>query len=174
MRRPASLPLLLAVAACAGKKADTVDSTTPPAAVAAPNVSNTKADEDSIRAIVGRVGASMSAGDTAAVVAMYADNGVDFTPGMAPAEGRAALAKEYAGIFRASKNLKVTITPGDVMVAQSGDLAISRASYEMTATDAKGKPGTERGNVILGWKKVNGQWKIVASMNAPVAPAPGM
>jgi len=162
---------LLAAAACSPDGDEKVDSTTPPAAVAAAPAS-TRADEDSIRAIVVRIGTVMSAKDTAAVAALYASDGVDFTPGLTPAQGRAALVKEYADMFHASKDLKFSVTPGDVMVAQSGDLAVSRASYEMTSTDAKGKPATERGNVVLGWKKVNGQWKIAVSMNAPSAPAP--
>jgi uncharacterized protein (TIGR02246 family) len=166
--RTAALALL--AAACTPKADAKVDSTTAPAAAAS---ATTRADEDSIRAIVVRIGTVMSSHDTAAVAAVYATDGVDFTPGMAPAEGRAALVKEYADMFRAAKDLKFTVTPGDVMVAQSGDLAVSRASYEMTSTDPKGKSVTERGNVVLGWKKVNGQWKIAVSMNAPTAPAPG-
>jgi uncharacterized protein (TIGR02246 family) len=172
-RRTAALALLalLVAAACAPEADDKVDSTTAPAAVAAASVS-TKADEDSIRAIVVRIGTVMSAHDTAAVAALYAADAVDFTPGMSPAEGRTALVKEYADMFRAAKDLKFTVTPGDVMVAQAGDLAVSRASYEMTTTGANGKPATERGNVVLGWKKANGQWKIAVSMNAPTPPAP--
>jgi len=169
--RTAAVALL--VAACTPKADEKVDSTTAPAAVAAASAS-TRADEDSIRAIVVRIGTVISARDTAAVAAIYSADGVDFTPGMSPAQGRAALVKEYGDIFRASKDLKSSVTPGDVWVAQSGDLAVSRASYEMTATDAKGKSATERGNVLLAWKKVNGQWKLAVSMNAPSAPARAM
>src|SRR5690349_17049027 len=121
--RTAALALL--VAACSPKADEKVDSTTPPAAVAAASAS-TRADEDSIRAIVVRIGTVMSARDTAAVATLYATDGVDFTPGMSPAQGRAALVKEYGDMFKAAKDLKFSVTPGDVTVAQSGDLAVSR------------------------------------------------
>jgi uncharacterized protein (TIGR02246 family) len=166
-RRTVALTLVVApLVACSKQAAEKTDTTTPPAAVAAPAV-NTKADEDSIRAIMSRLQTAMNAGDTSVVTAVYTDDAVDFTPGMAPAQGRAALAKEYAEIFGAMKGLKASFGTSDVMVSQSGDLAISHGSYQMSYTDAKGKPATERGNVIAGWKKVDGQWKMAASMNAP-------
>jgi len=174
MRRCTAVLSLLLVAACAGKKADTVDSTTPPAAVAASSAANTKADEDTIRAISDRIAAAISAHDTAAVRALYADDGVDFTPGMAPARGTAALVKEYADMFGGMKNLKTTLAPTDVLVAQSGDVAVSRSGYQLAWTDAKGKPMTDHGNVVIGWKKVNGQWKVATSINASEVHAPGM
>ena len=137
--RTAALALLVA-AGCGADGDEKTDSTTPPAAAAG---ASTRADEDSIRAIVVRIGTVMSARDTAAVAAVYATDGVDFTPGMSPAEGRAALVKEYGDMFRAAKDLKFAVTPGDVLVAQSGDLAVSRASYEMTSTGANGRPNDQ-------------------------------
>ena len=162
----------LVVAACAPKPQQT-DSTTAPAAVAAP-AADTKADEDTIRAISSRVATAMTGHDTAAIAALYADDGVDFTPNNPPAHGRAGVVKEYAGMFGALKDMKLTMTPADVMVAQSSDLAVSHAAYDMTWTDAKGKAMKERGNVVIAWKKVGGAWKVATSMNAPEAPAPGM
>ncbi|AHG91507.1 hypothetical protein J421_3970 [Gemmatirosa kalamazoonensis] len=174
MRRCTVALALLAVAACSPKADEKVDSTTAAAAVAAPNVANTKADEDSIRAISDRIGAAMSAHDTAAVRALYADDGVDFTPGMAPARGSAALVKEYGDMFGGMKGLKATLAPADVIVSQSGDLAVSRSRYQLSWTDAKGKPASDHGNVVVAWKKVNGQWKIATSINASEVPMPGM
>jgi len=32
----------------------------------------------------------------------------------------------------------------------------------------------DHGNVIIAWKKVDGAWKVAASMNASDVPRPGM
>lgn len=167
------LPLatLLVAPACASKpSAAAADS---PAAVAAP-VANTKADEDSIQAMGARMMSAMSARDSAAIGALYAADGVDFTPGTPVAEGRDAVVKEYAGMFGTMKDLKIAMQPATVSVAQSGDMAMSRAAYDLTWTDAKGKPAKDHGHVLIGWKKVDGAWKIATSMNASDVTTPGM
>ena len=55
-----------------------------------------------------------------------------------------------------------------------GDLAIERGSYQASYTDAKGKKQTDHGHYVTAWKKVNGQWKVFADINASEVPIPGM
>jgi uncharacterized protein (TIGR02246 family) len=174
MRRlAAALAVAPLLAACAPKSAP-ADSTAAPAAVAAPAPADSRADEDSLRAISTRIVTAMTNHDTAAVAALYADDGVDFSPNTPPARGRAEVLKEYGAMFGSMKDLKLTMSPPDVIVARSGDLAVSRSPYEMTWTDAKGKPAKDNGNVLIAWKKVNGVWKVATSMNASAVPAPSM
>lgn len=59
-----------------------------------------------------------------------------------------------------------------VDVAEAGDLAIYRATYAFTSTDAKTKtPMTEPGNVIMALKPVEGTWKIAWAVESNTGPA---
>ena len=54
---------------------------------------------------------------------------------------------------------------GPVEVARSGDLAYVTGTYELSETDAKGKPMTDKGKYLEVWKKqVDGNWKCVIDM----------
>ena len=173
-RRPVSPLLLAVVAACAGKKADTVDSTTPPAAVVAPNVTNVKADEDSIRAISKRWNAMVVGKDTAGMGALFADDGAEFSPNAPAAKGPAAVTALFGSMYRMAKDFTLTFQPTDVTVSSAGDVAIERGTYQDSWTDPKGKKITDHGSYVTAWKKVNGQWKVYADINASEVPAPGM
>jgi uncharacterized protein (TIGR02246 family) len=173
-RHPTALVLLAAVAACTAKKSDTVDSTTPPAAVAAPNVANTKADEDSIRAIGKRWNAMVVSKDTAGMGALFADDGAEFSPNTPVAKGPAAVTADFGAMFRIAKDFTLTFQPTDVTVSSAGDVAVERGTYQDSWTDPKGKKIADHGNYVTAWKKVNGQWKVYADMNASEVAPPGM
>lgn len=52
-----------------------------------------------------------------------------------------------------------------VEVARSGDLGYVTGSYELTESDASGKPITDKGKYLEVWKKqADGSWKCVADM----------
>lgn len=75
----------------------------------------------------------------------------------------------------ADPSAKITVSSETVDVAASGDMAVYRASYVYDFTDPKTKkPGSESGNWLVGYKLVDGVWKIawnVVSDTPAAAPA---
>jgi len=165
--------LALLAAACTAKKAESTDTTTPPAAVAS-SAANTRADEDSIKAIGERWKQMLASKDTAGIAALYTDDGAEYAPNQPAAKGTAAVAKAWAGLYGLGKDVKLDFNASDLLVAQSGDVAVERGTYTLTWTDAKGKAMNDRGNYVTAFKKVNGQWKVLADINASEVPMPGM
>jgi ketosteroid isomerase-like protein len=72
---------------------------------------------------------------------------------------------------------KISYSAESVDVADAGDMAIYRATYDMTYSDPKTKKSiTDHGNAVAGYKKqADGSWKIAwtifADEPAPAAPA---
>lgn len=165
-------PALLLAAACSQQSADARPDSgaAPPAAAAA----GTKADEDSIRAIGQRWLQMVASHDTAGIGALFADDGAAYAPNQPAAKGPAGATASYAGLYKIGKDVKLTFSPTDVTVAQAGDVAVERGTYQLAWTDAKGKAMSDHGNYVTAWKKVNGQWKVYADMNASEVPMPGM
>ena len=87
MRR--CLAALALVAACSTKEPEKVDTSTAPAAVAAAPA-NTKADEDSIHALSQRWLQAAASHDTAAIGALFAEDGLTYPPMQPAARGPAA------------------------------------------------------------------------------------
>lgn len=52
------------------------------------------------------------------------------------------------------------------MVADGGDLAAERGTYQISWTGPKGKKMEDHGNYVTVWKKVSGQWKVLSDINA--------
>jgi len=123
------------------------------------------ADEAALRAIYQKMPAQVIAGDTSAIGALFPDDGVEIMAGAAPAQGHAAVAKQFAGVFASMKNLSITFGDAVVTVAGAGDLAVIKAPYQMSYTDAKGKKATDHGTTMTVFKKIDGQWKILYDTN---------
>jgi uncharacterized protein (TIGR02246 family) len=113
----------------------------------------------------------LAAGDASAAAALFMDDGVEVMPGMPPAQGRDAVKKAFASVFASMKNLNLSMGNVIVTVADAGDLAVVKAPYRMTYTDAKGKKADDHGTSMTVFQKVNGQWKILYDTNvSEVAP----
>jgi ketosteroid isomerase-like protein len=60
-----------------------------------------------------------------------------------------------------------------VDVADSGEMAVYRTSYRFVSTDPKTKAdATERGNWLIGYKQVDGKWKIAWNVVSDTGAAP--
>src|SRR5690349_18491784 len=73
-----------------------------------PAKSDKAADEAALRALYQKMPAQLMSADTAAIGALFTDDGVEIQPGMPPSVGPAAIKKEFATTFMAMKNLKLT------------------------------------------------------------------
>ena len=106
-------------------------------------------------------------------VAFYSDDAVLLPPNDKKASGKEDVRK-YIGELLMLPGLALSWEPAKVEVALSGDLAYTQGSYQLTTTDAKGKPATDRGKTLEIWKKqADGTWKCVADMwssDLPAAP----
>jgi ketosteroid isomerase-like protein len=104
-------------------------------------------------------------------VAFYSDDAVLLPPNDKKASGKENYRKVIADLL-ALPGLALSWEPAKVEVAQSGDLAYTQGSYQLTTTDAEGKPATDRGKTLEIWKKqADGAWKCVADMWSSDLPA---
>jgi uncharacterized protein (TIGR02246 family) len=129
------------------------------------------ADEAALRAMYEKMPGQIVAGDTAAMIADFLDDGVEIMPGAPAAKGHPAISKLYASVLASMKNLNVSFGEILVTVADGGDLAVVKAPYRMSFIDPKGKKAEDHGTSMTVLKKVNGQWKILYDTNvSEVAP----
>jgi uncharacterized protein (TIGR02246 family) len=172
MRKPitmVSLAAAIAVAACGGSANNTAQRGEV-AQAGGPTKTDEAADEASLRAIYQKLPTQVMSGDTAAIGALFADEGVEIMPGAVPAQGRDAIKKEFASTLASMKNLKLDLGDAVVTVADPGDLAVIKAPYRMTFVDAKGKQTEDHGTSLTVFKKVNGQWKALIDTNISEVP----
>ena len=110
---------------------------------------------------------AMRRGDTAAVGAMYADNGEILPPNEARVRGPSEIAKYYAGMVELKLDLKLSV---DTEVV---DGALGYKSGTYTVSDKDGKE-IDHGKWVEVWQREDGKWRMVRDIwNSDVAiPAP--
>jgi uncharacterized protein (TIGR02246 family) len=124
--------------------------------------------EAQIRATDARYSEAVDRKDVARTAAFYSEDAILINPGMKPIHGRGAIAN-YAKQLYSYPGFKVEITVDEVLVAASGDMAMSRNHYTAASTDPKtGKTVKESGNAIMIMdRQANGTWKIVREISSP-------
>ena len=116
---------------------------------------------------------AFSGRDTAAAVAAVEPTGSVLAPNAPIATGPEAVKAAFAG-FYALPGMTIHWEPATVEAARSGELAYSRGTYELSFTDPKGKPVTERGKYATVWRKqADGTWKVVLDIFNSDLPVPG-
>ena len=168
------LVVAIPVAAACGRSSSnaTQGATTTVAQAGALATTDRAADEAALRAIYQKLPSIIASGDTAAIGALFLDNGVEIMPGAPPAQGKDAIKKQFASVLASMKHLELAMTADAVItIADAGDLAVVRAPYRMTFTDPKGKKAEDHGTSMTVFKKVAGQWKALYDTNiSEVAP----
>jgi ketosteroid isomerase-like protein len=97
-------------------------------------------------------------------VAYYSDDAVVLPPNEAKTTGKDGIRKEI-GALLGMPGLSLSWSPEKVEVSRSGDLAYTQGAYQLSGTDAKGKPMTDHGKTLEIWKKqADGSWKCIADM----------
>jgi ketosteroid isomerase-like protein len=96
-------------------------------------------------------------------VSYYADDAIVMPPGAPIATTAQQRRAVWQGLLSGPKS---TLNFGRIKleVAKSGDLAYDLGWTEWKTTDAEGKTTTGRGKYVVVWKKINGQWKVVADI----------
>lgn len=135
-------------------------------------VDESAAAVDAVRAADVAWEKAVSSRDTAASVAAVETTGSVLAPNAPIATGPDAIRTLFAG-FWGMPAMTVHWQPVDVSASRSGDLGVSRGTYELKYNDAKGKPVTETGKYLTVWRKqADGSWKVVYdAFNADTPPA---
>ncbi len=139
---------------------------------AAPKPDTRAADEAALRKLDDEWSQAAGAKDLEKTVSYYSDDALVLPPNSPVLQGKDAV----RGMWKAMFNV-----PGfgggwkasRVEVSQSGDLGWTTGPYEITETDASGKPMTDKGKYLAVWKRqADGSWKCVADMfNTDLPPA---
>ncbi len=166
MRTPIASALgLLALALATGCNQPKTAGMTSDSTAAGPPKVDKQAEENAIRDI-GRKWEKMFADkDSAGIGQLFADDGYEMPPGTKAMKGPDEVTKGVGAMLRNSKDFKLTFAPSTIIVADAGDMAAERGTYQASWTGPKGKKIDDHGNYVTVWKKVGGQWKVVSDIN---------
>jgi ketosteroid isomerase-like protein len=99
--------------------------------------------------------------DTAAAVDAVESSGSILSPNAPIATGPEAIRNLFAG-FYALPGMTIDWEIGDVQASSSGDMAVTRGTYQLTYNDPKGKPVVDQGKYATVWRKQpDGRWKVL-------------
>jgi uncharacterized protein (TIGR02246 family) len=136
----------------------------------APPPDTRAADEAAIHAAVKEWSASAQAKDAAKFASFYAEDATVMFEGALDVSGKAAISEAIGGMMQ-DPNFALSFAANKVVAARSGDLAYETGTYEMTMSDAKKKPATQKGHYVVVWQKqADGAWKVV--VDTPVSDPP--
>jgi ketosteroid isomerase-like protein len=120
-------------------------------------------DEKEFRAVAIAKEKAFYAGDYDKLMSFYANDIVSVQPGTPEIVGKVAFSEGMKAYMDAN-----TIT-GNLTLKEfwvSGDYAARRAEWEEVITpNDGGKPTRQVGRCFLGWKKINGQWKVITEFS---------
>jgi uncharacterized protein (TIGR02246 family) len=138
-------------------------------ASASPSASGQTEARRQIEAAAIRIWQAVAGGDSAAILAHYADDALILGSGAPLLQGKPAVAAFLNGLFGGNtlRDVKGNVT--DIMI--DGDLAVETGTYAMTIIPKNGDAVADKGKYIHVWKKsLDGSWKIVRS--APASDIP--
>jgi uncharacterized protein (TIGR02246 family) len=131
---------------------------------ASANISPSASDQTEARrqieAAAMEIWRAVARGDSAAILADYADDALILGSGAPMLQGKPAIAAFLQGLFGGNtlRDVKGNVT--DIMIG--GDLAVETGTYAMTIIPKNGNAVADKGKYIHVWKKsVDGSWKVV-------------
>jgi conserved hypothetical protein len=120
-------------------------------------------DVAAIKALFDKHAAAFGAGDPAAVMALFTDDGVLMPPDRSPLVGKEGI---RWGLRTAFGLYATKITADSPVIEVAGDWAYARRKYTMTLT---GKTGGDQMDLAANWldilkRQADGTWKITLEM----------
>ena len=155
MARPKALLVLAAAAAAAC-------ATTPRVNVAT--------EEAAIRAQTRQFEQAVAARNADAVAALYTADATFMAPNMPTVSGQAAIRGAWAEMLQLP-SLALTLTPTDIDIAASGDIATEAGRYTFKA--GGDQPMDDRGKYLVEYRRVGTQWRIendIFNSDIPIPP----
>jgi ketosteroid isomerase-like protein len=127
------------------------------------------AEEAALRGMNHSFQAALTAKDSTALANFYADEARVMPPNEPRVEGRDAIRRKW-GEFLTMPGFNLTFASDRIVISESGDLAYDTGTYQ-TRMEIESKPVDDVGKYVTVFKKVGGEWKIVADMfNSDRAP----
>lgn len=162
---PASVALVLSVAACDRPSA-------PAAENAAATAEGATADADAVKQAFATFNADIAAKNVDAIKAHYASDAVMILPGQAPFTGIDAIMGDY-NQYAADKAGKYVPGAETTTISSGGDVAFGEVNYQTTFTNpaTKAVETKDRYNLTIYKKQPDGSWKIVRDVNTDVPKA---
>jgi len=162
---PASVALVLSVAACDRPAAPAVENSTATADAAA-------AEAEAVKQAFATFNADIAAKKVDAIRAHYASDAVMILPGQAPFTGIDAIMGDYDQ-YAADKAGKYVPGAEATTVSSGGDVAYGEVKYQTTFTNpaTKAVETKDRYNITVYKKQSDGSWKIVRDVNTDVPKA---
>ncbi|MGE5276526.1 MAG: YybH family protein [Acidobacteriota bacterium] len=135
---------------------------------AAPDRSDAAAgDRNRIAEAIDAFVAAYNAGDAARIIAYYADDLIKERQGAA-AETKTQTARRIEQVFREHRG---ELSVSNEEIVTSGDLAYTRGTLRLTLTPrAGGPPRTLERRFLEIWRKRQGEWRVVRTMDNSPAP----
>jgi uncharacterized protein (TIGR02246 family) len=118
-----------------------------------------QAEEQAIRERVRAMVEAVGAKNPDHTAQFYAEDGVLLWPGTPLTEGRPAIREAWAN-FMQMPGFELTFWPVRIELAEAGDMAVEVGAFRLMGQEGKS---------IVTWKKVGGEWQIMAAapnMNA--------
>ena len=107
-------------------------------------------------------------------VSYYSGDAIVMPPNASAATTKEAIRKIWQDLL-ANSGLTISWKATKVEVAKSGDIGFVSGTYELTMSDANGKPVPDRGKYLEVWEKqADGKWRCGADIwnsDLPAAPA---
>jgi ketosteroid isomerase-like protein len=130
---------------------------------------------DAVKADVHDMLAAFNAHDVAKAVSHDAPDMVGMFHDAPNIKGPDEDTKMTTTLFTATPDAKLEVADETVDVAASGDMAVYRATYTFSGVDPKTKKATpEKGNWIVGYKQVDGAWKIAWNVVSDIGTGNGV
>ena len=85
-------------------------------------------------------------------------------PDLPPIVGRAAIREFYRGIIEELPRFAHEFEASEIIVAQSGDLAVVRGSYRFTA-DTLSPAEVQVGKFVGVWCRRDGDWRLLMNIS---------
>jgi uncharacterized protein (TIGR02246 family) len=147
--------LILGLAACEAETEEAGSTTEDVAAV------DVAAIDQTIRARAQEFDDGVAARDPAAIAALYADDTIIQAPGEPAMSGPGSVEEDWAESFERMPDATGDGETENVMVAESGELAVETGRYTFSGTAPDGTAISEDGKYITVWKlQDDGTWKI--------------
>ena len=127
------------------------------------------ADAEAIRGLSRQWAEADSMRDVARAVMFYASDAVEMASNTPIVRGREAIQRWYESWLLDPKN-RIEFATETVEVAEAGDLAYERGTYRFITKTPSGED-EDVGKYLTVWKKIDGQWKVLADMANSDRPA---
>lgn len=93
------------------------------------------------------------------MMTIYAADAQELLPGMPPIVGRDSIRAFYRNLIEQFPRFAHEFEPQEVVVAESGDLAVVRGTYRFTA-DTTRSDETQSGKFVGVWRYRGGDWRL--------------